>query len=144
MGFLQGYAAKSLECPQCEKALTSGIWYNLFSHGTIYNVFYVNHLFLILPLVFLVLGKFVKKELWSQIICFISLIIATAIYWHTYLVKLNYIDELGSDGPHWYSTAARNASVLDEICLTLLALLFVYQIVALIQHIRHRKQRKSF
>jgi len=138
-GFLQGYAMRSLELPQDDRFLSGGLWYTIFSNGSIYNVFYANHVFLILPLVFMIIGKLIKKESRSQAICLISLIAATVIYWRTYFVKMDYINQLGSDGPVWYSEAARNVLPLDKICLILLALLLIYQIFLFFQHCRRRK-----
>ncbi len=142
--FDYGYKLKSTDCPP----ETIGGYVIVGDHNYMYRVFFLFHLCLLLPLLFLIIGKSIRKEFWSQVIGFASLIGAGTIYGLIYYAKMslltnyetNYV--LSGDGIPPFNSLLYETIFLDRVCLGLLSLLFIYQIFALAGYIGRREQPK--
>lgn len=100
-----------------------------FSAGTPYFFLEQQYFYIVLLSLAFLVGKSIKKEILSQIICIASLIWTIYIYWHIYLQKSIVLNHEGT-----FYDLTRNVVYFDWFCFSLVIILFIIQIVNAFQH----------
>lgn len=99
-----------------------------FSGDSVYGNLGQLHSYITLLLLIILVGKLIKKEFLSQLICITSLAWTLYIYSQIYFQKNNLHDDLGS-----YSNLLKNTLPLDLFCVFVLSLLLIYQLITVLK-----------
>lgn len=102
-----------------------------FSGGGItnYTILFEHYAPIVWLLIVYLIGKSIKKELLSQIICFSTLGWIIYLYWQIYFIKTNLFTPSIS-----FNDLIRDTIPLDWISFSLVLVLLIYQIIVAFQY----------
>jgi len=126
-GFEKGIAARI-----SESSLFSG------NHESLYTVLGRYYFYIILLLIVFLIGKQIKKELFSQIISISSLIFIFFIHWKIYIEK-EYLIEINT--LNFSKTVAFQTKQFDLLGISIIVLLLIIQITILVIYYFGKRQK---
>ncbi len=109
-----------------------------FSHGTVYFYLFEQYAQLVLGMIFFLIGKTVKKESLSQIICAPSLLWVIYKYYYIYIPKSRYFNDVEP-----FSKLLRESMPLDVICFSIVSMLLIYQLGIVLKLLYSKHQTVS-
>ena len=106
--------------------------------GTAYLFLFEQYASVVSGIFFFLIGKTIKKETLSQIICIPSLLLTLRAYYYVYIQKSVYFADVEP-----FSELIRKSMPFDVVCFTIVSMLLIYQLGTVLKLLFSNNQKVS-